>query len=647
MALTGTPPTGFSDTLVTSGLVGPLSLAFLPDGSDRMVIIEQAGVIRAWDGATLSMLHAMTGVNTGGERGLLGVAIDPDWPSRPYLYVHYTASPAPLPYVQVARFTLTDAPLAINPATKLILIDDMPDNQSNHNGGTLRFGPDKTLYISVGDDATAFGCTAQDLTVLAGKILRIRVDDTIDPANRATLAPPDNPFANSPNDNAKLVWAYGLRNPFRFHIHPYTGRVFIGDVGQNTWEEVSVANRSGENFGWPYWEGQVRYRLTLCPTDASLPSTTGPIYVYPNPGGASVIGAAVYVGRSFPTDDSFPPAYDDDFFFTDYYAGFLRVLRENADGTFGLVAGVTPTNWGSGYAFVADFVEGPDGDLWFATGGGQLRRIAFTAAVSGRPTALQADFINSADLRLTWATPAPETNVDHYEVYRAYVYRPDRAGYAKVSGDATLPPGSTSWIDPGAGVMPGASFYFVQAVGTSGFGSPTSGQVGKFARMLGLGPALVSPWLVTSSNLVGGWFRGSIAWSHARTFLAADAADPWKGHDPSRPWNEFTTVEPTGAVWLEVTTPGEFVVAGRVPCTTSVPLVPGWNLVGVPSMTSPAVSSAGLLGAFRVEGYSSQPPYYLRRLGPSETFNPTEGYWIYSAVGQTWWVVNDPNPSCA
>ena len=225
-ARAGTPPTGFADTLVTAGLSSPMSLVFLNDGSGRAVIVQQAGAIRAWDGVTLSTLHTMTEVVSGGERGLLGVEIDPDWPARPYLYVYYTAN---VGFVQVARFDLTDpgSILTLSPASKLVLIDDMPDNAGNHNGGTLRFAPDKTLYMSVGDDALE--CQAQDRTVLAGKILRIRVDDTIDPLNRATLAPSDNPFVSSPNDNEKLVWAYGLRNPFRFDIDPSNGDVFIGD----------------------------------------------------------------------------------------------------------------------------------------------------------------------------------------------------------------------------------------------------------------------------------------------------------------------------------------------------------------------------------------------------------------------------------
>lgn len=646
----GTPPAGFADTLVASGLSGPLSLSFLPDGSGRAVLVQQSGAIRAWDGASVSTLHTMAEVNTNGnERGLLGVAVDPDWPVRPYVYVHYTANTAP-PYVQVARFTLTQpgGGLALDPVSKLVLIDDMPDNAWNHNGGTLRFGPDKTLYISVGDDASQ--CLAQDLTVLAGKILRIRVDDTIDPAVRSTLAPADNPWATAPNDNQKLVWAYGLRNPFRFDVHPRTGRVFIGDVGQNSWEEVSVANGSGLNFGWPYWEGNVRFRTSLCPTDASLPASVPPIYVYPNPGGASVIGAAVYTGVDFPNDGSFPRDYEDDFFFMEYYQGFLRVLREDvASGTFRLVPGVTASNWGTGYAFVGDMVRGPDGALYFVTGGGALRRIAFVPQTPGRPADLRATLENGRDdVRLVWIAPSPEVYVDHYEVYRAAAYDPSRAGYVKVSSDASMPPGTTSWTDVGAGAVPGAYFYYVAAVGPSGEPNATAGQVAKFNRALGASPVLLSVPVATASTLFVDVFAG-IPWSLARTFDAADVADPWKRHDPARAYNDLVTLGLTGGAWLNVTAAGEYRLAGSVPCAVTLTLRAGWNLVGFPSMAARTVADAtlGLVGPILVEGYDAgASPYHLRRLSGASAMGPTEAYWIYSPVDQVWTVTNDPSPGC-
>lgn len=644
-ARAGTPPTGFTDTLVSAGLSTPMSMVFLPDASGRAVIVQQAGAIRAWDGAALSTLHTMAEVRCCGERGLLGVEIDPDWPSRPYLYVYYTAT---VGFVQVARFNLTDpgSVLTLNPASKLVLIDNMPDNAGNHNGGTLRFAPDKTLYMSVGDDASE--CQAQDLTILAGKILRIKVDDSIDPLNRASLAPPDNPFVSSPNDNTKLVWAYGLRNPFRFDIHPSNGNVFLGDVGQNAWEEVSVTNTSGTNFGWPYWEGNVRYRIPLCPTDLSLPPSVSPIYVYPNPGGASVIGAAAYRGVDYPVDDSFPPAYDDDFFFMDFYSGFLRVLRYNpSSGGYDLVGGVDATNWGTGYAFVPDIVEGPDGALYFLTGT-SLRRIAYTAAVPGQPTGLTAALVNGLDdVELRWVIPSPEVGVDHYEVHRSDVYEAYRGGYTQVSPD--LPVGSSLWVDVGAGAAPLPYFYFVHAVGPGGEISPSPGQVAKFTRVLMAQPTLLSTSVTTASSLVADNVRGTASWSIARTFDAWDATDGWKRFDPLRSGNDFLAMDRSRGVWVNVTSPGDYRIAGLAPCATTVNLRAGWNLVGFPSMTwrSVAIATAGLAGPIQVEGYDAgADPYHLQALGATSLLGPTEAYWILTSVDQPWTIRNDARPSC-
>ncbi len=646
-ALAGTPPTGFADTLVTGGLSSPRSLVFLPDASGRAIIVQEVGAIRAWDGVALSTLHTMTEVLPGGERGLLGVEVDPDWPARPYLYVYYTAN---IGFVQVARFDLTDPGglLTLNPASKLVLIDDMPDNASNHNGGTLRFAPDKTLYMSVGDDASE--CQAQDLTVLAGKILRIKVDDTIDPLNRATLAPADNPFVSSPNDNTKLVWAYGLRNPFRFDIDPSTSDAFIGDVGQSAWEEVSLAEASGINFGWPYFEGYATYRMSLCPGDSVIPPTRAPIYVYPNAAGsASVIGAAVYRGVDYPVDDSFPPAFDHDFFFMDFYSGFLRVLRYNpSSGGYDLVAGVSATDWGTAYAFVPDMVEGPDGALYFLTGT-SLRRIAYVATVPGQPMGLAATLVNGLnDVSLTWTVPNPEVGVDHYEVWRSLAYDAYRDGYALVS--PFLPLGTTTWVDVGAGAAPRAYFYFVQSFGVGGETAPTAGQVAKFTRSLLAQPTLLSTSVTTASPLVPDNVQGTIAWSIARTFDATDAADSWKRFVALSPGNDLLAVDRTDGVWVNVTAPGDYRIAGRVPCSTTLDLRAGWTLVGFPSMTyrTVATAMAGLTGPLLVEGYNgADAPYYLWRLNPASILSPTEAYWIFSSVDQPWTVGNDARPSCA
>lgn len=389
-AFAGTLPTGFTESNVVTGLTSPIGMAFLPDA--RIIVIEQAGAIKLVSSGTASTLLTVAGITTGGERGLLGIAVDPDYPTRSYIYVYYTASTSPN-YAQVARYTFSNN--SIDPNSKLILINDIPDSASNHNGGTLRFGSglDKTLYISVGDDASS--CDAQNRTLLKGNILRIKVDASINPADRATLSPANNPFVNSTNNNEKLVWAYGLRNPFRFNVHPDSGDLFIGDVGAGTREEIDISRIStggGENFGWPYWEGNVTGPNTGCGGG----SGTMPIYDYTRGASASVIGGVVYKGVSFPNDASLPSEFNGNFFFNDYYSGNLRVLRQSGSN-WNLVAGVDATNFGTGYNYVSDWTVGPDGAIYYVyQGSSRIVRIAYSQGPSILTTSLPTGTVGAS-----------------------------------------------------------------------------------------------------------------------------------------------------------------------------------------------------------------------------------------------------------
>jgi len=389
-------PTGFADQLVVSGLDQPTSFVFLPDG--RVVITEQntADVELLVNGSLASspILHIADVNTSGGERGLLGVTVDPGWPSRPYLYFYFDRTPGNVNYV--ARWTAS-GDLSDGSSTNLTLGDrydiltDIPDNASNHNAGTLRFGPDGLLYVSVGDDADQ--CEAQDLTTLQGAILRLDVSGLPvgagGPPAKSAITPAANPFTGG-NANAGLIYCYGLRNPFRFHVDLWPGRIYIGDVGLSTYEEMDEA-RAGDNLGWPWREGPLVRAISACPEPggSGSQSFTDPIaYFLRSSGAYAIIGGPIYrpvSGGAY----TFPALYDGVVFYSEYYNGFMRAIKQ-VNGTWGPLASVpgqpNATDWATGINYVGDFLEGPDGAIYYALQSpGSLRRIAYTGTVTAVP----------------------------------------------------------------------------------------------------------------------------------------------------------------------------------------------------------------------------------------------------------------------
>jgi glucose/arabinose dehydrogenase len=273
--------------------------------------------------------------------------------------------------------------------TALLLIDDFPDNAGNHNGGALRFGPDGCLYLSVGEDADR--CAAQDSTSLKGAILRLWVRDLGaaggGPVTRAAITPSDNPLVTA-NANAKLVYAYGLRNPFRFHIDPQTGLLYVADVGESAWEEVDEVG-AGDNLGWPHREGYATVSVGACPEPGGSGSRayTPPIQVLANSGSA-IMSAGVYRAPTQGTAN-WPNEYRGSVFYSEYYDGILRRLVKNANGQWipaPPVAGQpSSADWGRGFVSAVDFQTAPDGSVWwvrqfddnYTPESGSLRRIRY------------------------------------------------------------------------------------------------------------------------------------------------------------------------------------------------------------------------------------------------------------------------------
>jgi glucose/arabinose dehydrogenase len=410
-------PTNFSDTALSTGLDSPVGLALVPDPAGRplrIMYVEQrtarVGLIVGAASYTVGVVPNVSSVDQ--ERGLLGVVLDPDFPAAPYLYVHYCDSRTGN-HIAISRFTLTGdltdtatGALQFAAASRYDLRRDLQDNAINHNGGTVRFGPDKRLYVSLGDDAT--GCPAQDPKVLVGKILRLDVSrlpaSGTGPAPFALLTAAGNPYATSTDSSSRLVWTTGLRNPFRFQIDPLDGALFIGDVGENSWEELDRVPAGGANMGWPLLEGPAAYSSCSGITTAGM---TAPIQSYTHASGLVVIAAGVY-RRPATGAARFPAEYEGDAFFLDYYSGMFRRLHQAA-GTWTVAAQVdgqaSALDFGTGFEQVSDVLQLPDGSLAYlrqainyAAKTGEIRRIAYTTV---------ADVPPLRSVALAFAAPAP------------------------------------------------------------------------------------------------------------------------------------------------------------------------------------------------------------------------------------------------
>lgn len=379
-------PTDFSDQLVATGLSAPTSLAFLPDGR-ALVTEQQTGAIRmVVGGAVTGALTTVPSLNTVGlERGLLSVAVDPDWPARPYVYVHYTHTAG---QIRLVRFTgvgtLTGGASTHLSLDSLHVLLAVPDLTEYHNGGSLRFGPDRMLYLSLGEDASP--CGAQDITTHQGCVLRMDVrglpGGAGGPPDPGLLAPLDNPFATDLNPLAKLKYAFGLRNPYRFQIDRKTGTLYVGDVGENLWEELDEIV-AGENGGWPFREGPETTATGCAPL--ANPIYDPPIDSYDHSEGAVIISAGI-VRRAFGSW-GWPSHYEGSLFYGDFFYGWLRMLRSDGNGwSRAIEPGQSGDYWATGLNLPSDFQWGPDGHLWWLSwGDGQLRRIVYTGTIGVDP----------------------------------------------------------------------------------------------------------------------------------------------------------------------------------------------------------------------------------------------------------------------
>lgn len=338
------PPSDLVLELVADGFAGPVAVTGAGDGSGRLFVVEQQGRIRIVGGGTFLDISGRVD-STSNEQGLLGLAFHPDYSNNGFFYVNYTYDPPGVnkDVTRVSRFAISAAdPDLADPASEAILLEFEQDF-SNHNGGDLHFGPDGFLYIATGDGGGAGDPNdrAQDLGSLLGKLLRIDVDG---PAPYAV--PPGNPFAGVAGVRPE-IWAYGLRNPWRFSFDRATGDLFIGDVGQGAVEEVDFqadASTGGENYGWSCMEGDILQNFNPC--DGS--PLTLPILVYDNGADCAVTGGFVYRGRI--------GGLHGRYVFGDYCSGKVWTAADSAGGW-------TAQEWGLIGFGLASFGEDDDGEL--------------------------------------------------------------------------------------------------------------------------------------------------------------------------------------------------------------------------------------------------------------------------------------------
>jgi glucose/arabinose dehydrogenase len=340
---------------------GPLAIAAPPDGTGRLFVAAKDGRVWILDGGTVRptpLLDLRELVSDGGEQGLLGIAVHPDFPGDPRVFVDYTDRGG---NTVVASYALAaGAADRLDPASATWIIT-VNQPFPNHNGGALAFGPGGKLYVSLGDGGSADDPLGrgQRTDTLLGKILRLDVNVPAG-ATRPYLIPPDNPFAGTSGVRPE-IWLTGLRNPWRMSFDRRTGDLWIGDVGQGSWEEVDVARRgiSGLNFGWARMEGRHCHE----PASGCDPSgITMPVAEYGHDEGCTVIGGNVYRGVAQPLLAGL-------YLFADYCSGRLWAIPAASDGP------TEPVRVGTATPGIAAFGEDEEGELYAANLDGTISRL--------------------------------------------------------------------------------------------------------------------------------------------------------------------------------------------------------------------------------------------------------------------------------
>lgn len=412
------------DHIVASGFTHPVQVTHAGDGSGRLFVVEQPGKIRIIrDDVVLDrpFLDITSLTHAAGEQGLLGLAFHPEYPNNGYFYVDYTRASDGTTVIARYRRSGEDPDQADPSSATTILTVDQP--YGNHNGGQVLFGPDGYLYISLGDGGSGGDPqeNAQDLTSLLGSILRIDVD-----RGNPYAIPPDNPYVDIPGRDE--IWAIGLRNPWRFSFDRTTGDVYIGDVGQNAWEEIDVYPAWGSgapgspNFGWDCYEGTHQYEWT---PDCNDKAFIAPIAEYSHDVGNSVTGGFVYRGTRY-------PKLAGRYFYADYVNGKIWSVTQTGTGF------AAPTLELDTDLNITGFGEDEAGELYVVDRAGTVRLLADADGPSPPP-----------DLTDSTKRPAPlAANPGETVTYTIALVNTGRA----LTQNATL----TDTIPDGLSYLPGS-----------------------------------------------------------------------------------------------------------------------------------------------------------------------------------------------
>lgn len=351
-------------TSFASGFTSPVDIKHC--GDNRIFVVEQNGQINILDTAgnvnSVPFLDIVSRVLYNGEQGCLGLAFPPDFATSQVFYVNYTRRPDGDTRISRFRVSAADPDLADPNSEEVLLTIHQP--YSNHNGGHIQFGKDGYLYIGMGDGGAGGDPEnrSQNPDSLLGKMLRIAVD----PANPTYSIPPTNPFAGNPSLGAEEIWALGVRNPWRWSFDRVTGDMWIGDVGQNAFEEIDFepyGSGGGLNYGWRCYEANASYNTAGCQPQSNY---AAPVYSYPRSAGYSVTGGYVYRGARY------ADIYGK-YFFTDYGVSSLRTLEPDGAGGF------TFTNLGTlGASTLVAFGEDRWGELYAASVSGRVYRLSST-----------------------------------------------------------------------------------------------------------------------------------------------------------------------------------------------------------------------------------------------------------------------------